>query len=194
MIERRKTWRDIALQRWNAVSKKGKPPSILSHRTWNEITEDVETNLHTLASILIDSGITFKLVVSGDYGWVYSNDIELIDRLKQLKILTSKTYTEAIVDRPKNTIKLKNPKYKFRSYFKINKITNNQKDNLVNFLTNQQQYIRISPALQSWCNGTFHRIQDYFFVDHSDMSWLTMLALVNPSLIRKTQQIIPATK
>lgn len=194
MIERRKTWREIAQQRWVNLNKKGKSgvQTILAHRVYNEITDDVEKHLHDLADILINSKVEFKLVVSTDYGWLYTNDTALIEQLKQLRILTSKSYTEAIINRPKNTIKLKNPKHQFRSYFKPTKLTSLQKENLLNFLANQSSTIRVSPALVEWINSMHYRTQDYFFIDHAEESWLTMLALVHSGLIRKTQQIIPA--
>ena len=107
-------------------------------------------------------------------------------------MLTGKKYSKAVIDRPKNTIQLKKPQHKFRSYFKITKITSEQKDMLINFLNNQRAGIRVSPALETWITGKFHRTQDYFFVDHDEISWLTMLALVHPGIIRKTQQIIQA--
>jgi hypothetical protein len=72
------------------------------------------------------------------------------------------------------------------------KITDEQKNALKNFLKNQQESARLSPALAHWITISFNRTQDYFFIDHSEMSWLTMLGLVRPGLIRKTMQIIPA--
>jgi hypothetical protein len=191
-IERRKTWREIAQQRWNTINKKGGIIKGLAGRRYNEITDEIEQNLHDFVDVLFDSGVEFKLVVSTDYGWIYTNDVVLIEQLKQLKMLTSKLYTEAIVDRPKNTIRLKNSKHQLRSYFKTIKMTAQQKINLINFLNNQADTIRVSPALNSWIDGPFHRTQDYFFVDYDKELWLTMLALVHPGLIRKTQQIIPA--
>jgi hypothetical protein len=191
MIDRRKTWQEIAQQRWVATGKSG-VHTILAHRGRNVITDEVEQHLHDLAEMLISSGVDYKLVVSVDFGWLYTNDIELIDQLRQQKMLSNKIYTEAIVDRPKNTIRLKNPKHQHRSYFKLTKITEQQKINLVNFLTNQHEAVRCSPALVGWIKTPFHRTQDYFFVDHQDMTWLTMLALVHPGLIRKTLQIIAA--
>jgi hypothetical protein len=105
--------------------------------------------------------------------------------------VTKKYYTQAVVCRPKDTVQLKNPKHEFRSYIKRTKLTDEQKTHLVNFLTNQPT-VRISPALNIWINGSFHRTEDYFFIDHNEISWLTMLSLVRPDLIRKTMQIIPA--
>jgi hypothetical protein len=122
---------------------------------------------------------------------VYTSSRSLIDQLDNLHSLTKKDYARAVICRPKNTIQLKNPKYQYRSYFKMVKLTDEQKQYLTNFLLNQPT-VRISPALNDWMNIKFHRTQDYFFVDHNEMSWLTMLALVHSGLIRKTMQIIAA--
>jgi hypothetical protein len=187
MLDRRKQWREVAHQRWN-----GQKPNAQQSRLWNEITEEVEQNLYDFADILRNSGVDLKLVVSSNCGWVYTNSLELIGRLKPMRMLTGKKYSEAVIDRPKNTILLKNPQHQFRSYFKITKITSDQKDMLINFLNNQRAGIRVSPALETWITGKFHRTQDYFFVDHDEMSWLTMLSLVHPGIIRKTLQIVTA--
>jgi hypothetical protein len=189
MLDRRKQWREVAHQRWNTLGQK---PNAHQSRLWNEITDEVEQDLYNFADILRNSGVDLKLVVSSNCGWVYTNSLELINELKSMRMLIGKKYSKAVIDRPKNTILLKNPQHQFRSYFKITKITSQQKDMLINFLNNQQSSIRIGPALATWTTSAFYRTQDYFFVDHDEMSWLTMLALVHPGIIRKTQQIIQA--
>ena len=192
MLDRRRQWQEAAQQRWDSLGQKHTVQQTILTRLHNEITEEVEQNLYDFADILRNSGVDLKLVISSNCGWVYTNSLELINQLQPMRMLTGKKYSEAVIDRPKNTIQLKNPRHQFRSYFKITKITNQQKDMLINFLNNQQSSIRISPALGEWITSAFHRTQDYFFVDHNEMSWLTMLALVHPGIIRKTQQIIQA--
>jgi hypothetical protein len=71
-------------------------------------------------------------------------------------------------------------------------MTLQQKEHLQDFLFKQTENAKISPALQRWLDQPFNRVQDYFFIDHSTQSWLTMLALVNPGIVRKTMHIIPA--
>ena len=188
MIERRRAWREVAHQRWQKSNNTF--GNILTRRT-REITDITVSDLHELADKLLNSRSDFKLVVSANHAHVYSNDLQLIDQVGDLKSLKQKTYSRAIVGRPKNTIRLKDPKYQFRSFFKSTKITEEQKNHLLAFLTTQTE-IRISPALSGWVLTPFHRTQDYFFIDHNEMSWLTMLSLVRPGLIRKTMQIIPA--
>jgi hypothetical protein len=190
MLDRRKQWREIAQQRW--ITQKQNAQQTILKRQFNEITDEVEQNLYDFADILRNSATDFKLVVSTNYGWVYTNNIKLISQLKSMRMLTGKKYSEAVIDRPKNTIRLKNPGHGYRSYFKITKLTAVQKDYLMDFLSNQKDSIRLSPALQRWIDQPFNRTQDYFFVDYDTSSRLTMLALVNPGLIRKTMQIIQA--
>ena len=189
MIERRIAWRDIAQQRTSGKS------TLVGHtiltRRYKEITDTTVSNLHQLTEQLLTTSADFKLVVSVNTAHVYTNDLTLINQVSDLPGLTQKEYNRAVVGRPPNTIQLKNPTHKFRSYFKMIKLTDDQKNHLINFLANQPA-ARISPALVSWLNSPLRRTQDYFFIDHGTMSWLTMLSLVLPGLIRKTMQIIPA--
>jgi hypothetical protein len=188
MMKRRQEWRELAQHRWlNA-----KQNTARLSRVHSPITEQTVENLHTLAEVLLTTDKDFKLVVSGNQAWVYVNDPALFDCLEQLPILQCKTYFQAQVNRPPNTVKLKNSKYSFRSYFKFSKLTASQKDQLVDFLINQQTQVRLSPSLKTWINQPFNRVQDYFFIDYKTVSWITMLALVHPGLVRKTLQIIPA--
>jgi hypothetical protein len=188
-IERRREWRSIAMQRWHKTGQVLGRQHILGQRR-KEITDQTVDNLHTLATLLLTAPVDFKLVVSANQGYLYTNDLTLIDRVDQLNGVESNSYSRADINRPPNTIQLKNPQHQFRSYFKIVKLTAEQKTHLTGFLLNQQT-VRVSPALNAWIVGPFNRTQDYFFVDHNEMLWLTMLGLVRPGLIRKTMQIIP---
>jgi len=185
MIERRIAWRSISQTMTNR-------PLItqLSNQS-NKITETTVKNLHVLADLLLTTQTNFKLVVSAFTGYVYTNDRMLIDQVAKLPGVSYVEYTQAIVGRPRDTIQLRDPKYQWRSYFKVGKLTTEQKTHLKNFLANQPG-IRISPALKNWINYKFTRTQDYFFIDYNEPAWLTMLGLVLPGLIRKTLEIIPA--
>jgi hypothetical protein len=189
MIERRKEWRKAAQQRWNKVPQKH---LAALGRNWAPITESTVNNLHILADLLLTATAEFKLVVSSNQAYVYTNDQDLIDQLNGLNCLTYKTFTRAQITRPKNTIQLKNPKHKFRSYFKLCKLTGQQKDQLSMFLLSQQVHVRLSPALLKWIDHPFNRTQDYFFVDYDTDTWLTMLNLVQSGIVRKTMHIISA--
>lgn len=186
-IERRKQWQEIAQQRW---IKGGQKYGLIMRRRWNQITPQTVIDLHTLTDILLSTQGEFKLVVSLNQGYVYTNDLSLIDRLDAMPELTFKTYTRAQISRPKNTIQLKKSPYKLRTFFKLIKLTPEQKYQLEGFLLSQQANVRLSPALQTWIDQPFTRIQDYFFIDHETESWLTLISLVVPGIVRKTMHII----
>lgn len=189
IIERRRQWREISLQRWTTAVQSNK--NIVTRRAKDITNENVE-NLHVLTDVLLRSRVEFKLVTSVSSAWVYTNDVHLLESLDKLDFLVWKTYSEALVDRPKNTIKLKDPKHRYRSYLKCVKLTDKEKTHLCNFFANQQGHARISPALLKWMDERWHRTQDYFFIDHDDESWLVMLSLIKPSMIRKTVELIAA--
>jgi len=189
MIERRIAWRQVD-QTFAQSKSASLVATIVSNRS-KIITDATVENLHTLAEVLLTTPASFKLVVSAFTGYVYTNDLTLIDCVSKLPGIANAEYTRAIVGRPKNTIQLRDPKYQWRSYFKLSKLTTEQKNHLINFLANQPE-VRISPALAQWINLKYTRTQDYFFVDYNKTAWLTMLSLVTPGLIRKTLEIVPA--
>ena len=189
IIERRRQWREISLQRWTNAVQSNK--NIITRRA-KDITDENVSNLHALTDVLLRSRVDFKLVTSVSSAWIYTNDIKLLEQVSELNFLICKTYTEAVINRPKNTIRLKNPGHKYRSYLKCVKLTDEEKTHLCNFFTNQQGHARISPALLKWMDERWHRTQDYFFIDHNDESWLVMLSLIKPSMIRKTVELIAA--
>lgn len=191
IIDRRKLWREVAHQRIGGGINAKSRQTIVSRR-WKEITDDTVEDLHELADILIKTSIDHKFVTSVNHAYVYTNSITLFKRIVKLANIQDISYSEAVINRPKDTIKLANPKYPYRSYLKSVKLSPKEKENIINFFSNQQDYMRISPALVKWLLAPFHRTQDYFFIDYESESWLLMLELVKPGLIRKTVNIISA--
>jgi hypothetical protein len=189
VIKHRREWREISRQRLLQTQKVG--ITMPSHfiRNYGEIEDITVTNLHTFAQILITTQIEFKLITSGNRAWIYTNDPALFVDLKKSPGVTNTKYTRANVVRTANTVQLKNPKYPLRSYFRSVKLNPTDKELLKNFLKNQQQIAGLSPSLSQWVIDPYHRLQDYYFVDHNEL-WLTMLALVRPGLIRKTVTVV----
>ena len=186
LIRRRKQWQEVAQQRWI----NGRQNTTILSRRWKDITEKTVTDLHSVADVLLTNTAEFKLVVSVHQGYVYTNDLALLTKLDGMPELTFKTRTQAQVDRPQNTIRLKKSNYNFRSYFRARHLSAQEKQQLVNFLNTQQDFVRTSPAMVQWINDPFNRLQDYYFVDHDSQQWLTLISLVLPGIIRKTMQIL----
>jgi hypothetical protein len=173
---------------WREASKKRLHTGIAGTSS-NVITEQVRRDLHTIADIVLAADC--KLVVSTNFGWVYTNDLEVIDQLRIIRCLKNKTYTQAVINRPKNTVLLKKSRYQNRSYFLNLKLSPAEKETLKNFFTNQREYVRTSPSFTEWLyKQPYLRTQDYFFMDYTGEQWMTMLCLIRPGLIRRSLDII----
>ena len=167
----------------------------IPHRQHRVINQDDIDRLHRVCDFLLSDTDEYKLVFYYNH-WltIYTNSLALLDRVDTLDYIDIKNHSRVNVNRPRDTIILKNPKHTKRSYFREFAITNHEKDIITNFLTNQRDYIKISPGLRDWMKrGRLHNyVFDYFFIDYSDDQWLTMLSLVRPGLIRKTVKILQA--
>ena len=100
MVERRIAWRRI-----DQAMHRSTPTTVLSNQS-NKITKSTVENLHILAEVLLTTPAAFKLVVSAFTGYVYTNDLTLIDSVSKLPGVQYTEYSRAIVGRPKNTIQL----------------------------------------------------------------------------------------
>ena len=181
-LDQRIEWREIARKRWkNTIDSMG----------WNLINDQVRADLHLVCAAIVASGADCKIAVSHHVGYLYTNSVELIDHLRTFRCLSGMKYSRAVVNRPKNIILLKKSAYSRRSYFHCIKITAQEKDNLNNFFDNHTEHIRLSPSLNSFfTEKPYLRTMDHYFIDYNDEQWLTMLSLIRPGLIRRTQQIV----
>ena len=180
LLTRREMWRDRVRQRW---------PQNNFVRPHSPITDGTRETLHAFADFLKLATVPYKMVISVNQCWIYSNDTIFLDRIERLPFVNCAKFTESVIVRPRNTVAVKHPHHCYRSYFRATKLTNEEKERILTFLQGQAD-VRISPALTEWIATPFNRTQDYFFVDYNTETWLTMLALIRPGLIRKTVQIV----
>jgi hypothetical protein len=147
-----------------------------------------------MCDVLINTKRQHKLIIEHGQIRVYANEPELfteiIDAVPGLKY---PAYTQAVIDRPRDSIRLKESAYSHRTYLRSVVVNDQQKRSISQLLRNQEG-IRLSPGLKSWASNTSWRgwTESYYFVDHTDAGWMTMLSLVYPGLIKNTIQIIKA--
>jgi hypothetical protein len=180
LLTRREMWRDRVRQRW---------PQNNFVRPHSPITDGTREILYAFADFLKLTTDPYKMVISVNQCWIYSNSTNLLERIDRLPFVKNSKFTESVIVRPRNTVAIKQPNHRYRSYFRATKLTDLEKERILSFLQGQTD-IRVSPALTEWIATPFNRTQDYFFVDYDSESWLTMLGLIRPGLIRKTVQIV----
>jgi hypothetical protein len=156
------------------------------------ITDDVVQSLHAMCDVLTGTDRQHKLVIEHSHVRVYTNEPELFAEIADaVPGLKYPIYTQAVIDRPRDTICLKESAYSHRTYLRSVVVNEQQKRSISNLLRNQEG-IRLSPGLRDWTLYTNWRTwtESYYFVDHNDTGWMTMLSLVYPGLIKNTIQII----
>lgn len=157
-----------------------------------DITDSVVQNLHRMCDFLMASKSERKLVIAQSWFYVYSNDLDWLERMSELSWLDPKLVelsSVQLIGSPGLLIR-KKPGHNKRSWFKCQELSEKQKLALKTLLGSYED-IRVSPALQDYMDQSHrYRMMDYYFVDHNDDSLQIMLALIEPGLIRKTVAII----
>jgi hypothetical protein len=131
-----------------------------------------------------------KIMFSGDWGYIYSNDRDLLIKIDNLNYVQGYYIKEAVVSKPKNTVVLKSSPYRFRSYFAYKVYNMAEKARIQSYLENQPD-VKISRGLSRWLKYTppgWSRRHYYF--DHNDTKIELMLRLIFPDLLRTTMPII----
>jgi hypothetical protein len=158
------------------------------------ITQDVIQNLHSMCQFLSARQDRFKIVISMDYGYVYTNDLDLVREIRSIPWISTYDLKKVSVTRPRDVVVLQNPQWQQRSYFKSLRVSVDQQEKLKAFLTSRQN-IKVGPGLRAWLDKINSRPWNnytlgYFFFDHNDDGELFLFQIAFPGLIRKTVPIV----
>jgi hypothetical protein len=163
---------------------------------WNRapLPTDTIEFLHKLGDFLHSCLPKFHLVVSVDWAYIYTNDLEMITQLQEMSGIKQFRVKKALITRPKHSVLLGKSDYTSRTYFKERWVTVEKKHTIQGFLKNQEN-IRIGPGMQKWFDsGAGKSKNSYmcrnFFFDHNSSSIPFMLELAVPGVIRRTAQIL----
>jgi hypothetical protein len=147
--------------------------------------------LYKLAELLKIYQTETKLIVSGNCGHVYTNNIELLlSVLKDFRLHVHQLRQACIV-RPRNTVSLRNSPHRYRTYFREKSINQTEKQQLLGFLQTQTEW-RI-------CKSLINKLQYQFsptwtsrshFIDHNTENEVLMLNLFVPGILQNTMPII----
>ena len=113
-IDKQQQWREQMRARWPAGGV---------NRFHTDITDVTKNNLKLTAGFIQSIVNDYKMVIDGGQRLrLYTNDLDLLHAVNRLSWLTSKQYSIVQVNRPRNTVLLKNPQHQHRSYFRDTKI------------------------------------------------------------------------
>ena len=132
-----------------------------------------------------------KPVFSGDWGYVYANNKQLLLSTSSQHYIHTYYIKEAVINRPKDTIRLQSSPYQYRSFLKEQLWTPADKACILAYLENQPD-IKISRGLTHWLkyDTRWPWSRRYHYFDHTDAKIELMLQLICPGIIRTTMPII----
>lgn len=130
---------------------------------------------------------------------VYTNDLQDVEILRNNYPMESTTKQAAVVY-PSGVVMLSlDPKYPYRTYFKEKNLAIDKKQALWAWINNQSPDLVASPTTKKWFTAQPHTrpynwtnsewCRGHYFVEHTDLKHITMLAMVCPGLTRKTVQV-----
>ena len=161
----------------------------------SKITKQVVQNCHRLATLLSNAP-EYKRVFTINTAMIYGNCTEFRTNLVDFVSGISDAYVkQADVIYQRNAVVLKNPCHKYRTYLKSQRIPESSRDNLKLWLNQQSNEVKASPALTQFLYPASTSVRqawtfDHFFLDHNDLSTVTMIALIWPESIRKTVSLV----
>ena len=160
---------------------------------WDKRFEDLKIqtqNLHIVCDQLLALKNPYKKVIYQNWVYIYTSEFADIVNLS-LGPMTLRGTVQVNVVHAKDSVGLKHPKHKFRTFVRTHKPTKEQIYSLSAFVTAAGQDLRPSPSLRDFLTKQRYAwMQDHHFIDYNDPSMLTALALINPRLIRKTMPIV----
>lgn len=130
-----------------------------------------------------------KLIFYRDWAYIYANDQAWLDELGDLPYLRSVTKSQARVCLPDNTVLLKSPRNKLRTYLRESRLDRDQVSRLSRFVTTHNEIFRPSPGLVACLGRPYPYLSRHYFLDHDDPKDLLLLQLVLPGMVRATLPI-----
>jgi len=134
---------------------------------------------------------------------VYTNDLQDVEILQKNYPRESTTKQAAVVY-PSDVVMLATePKYPYRTYFKEKNLALEKKQALWTWISNQTPDLVASPVTKKWFTAQSRPspygynwsgagsdwCRGHYFIEHTDLKHITMLAMLCPGLTRKTVQV-----
>lgn len=164
----------------------------LLNEEWKEYWDEV--NLDRISKLITWRNVVNKekcsLRIQGDFVSFFSNELGLLQTLDSID--PNVTITEAICYQNDYMYFKKEPKYKFRTYFKGKRMPQDFSDN-IRTLQNMYSSLNFSKAIfSSLFHNNWHPyryMHGSYFVEYNDERMLTILSIWFPDMLAKTYSL-----
>lgn len=151
------------------------------------VSEQQQADLHAMCDFLLSDAGDRKITLAADRLYLYTNDRMLLDRVARFPVGQLLEISSVDLKGDPDAVNLQQSAYSLRSYFRTQRVEIKILRALRSYL--DQQDLRISPGLRWALDNDFQRLHDYYFIDYSSASIVTMMNLIQPGLIRQTLPI-----
>lgn len=158
-------------------------------------TSEVIKNIYTTLDFFINETEPFKLTLSGNWAYIYTNDDAFAKRLIAACPGVHLRYVkQAKLTQPRDAVLLNESKFAYRTYLRSMWVDDHQLTSLDSFFTAQQEQLQPCKSLKMFLKSNTayrnHWLASHYFVDHNDPGYCLMLNLVVPRAVRKTLPIV----
>jgi hypothetical protein len=160
--------------------------AFLNRTSQQQINNMHRNKLHNALDVINSITSDLKITISGRLIYFYANDLSVFKTLTDSNLFSNPLYSEAVVAIPRNTIRLKNPQYQYRTFLRQKKVSNLEMQGLKSFFKNNEQFVKISKSLSCGLKTASFYLDRRYFFDHSDNRLLIMLNVMCPGVIRST--------
>jgi hypothetical protein len=128
--------------------------------------------------------------VEGDKVSVFSCDLSLLQTLENIN--SDVTYTKAVVLKADTLYFKKVPKYKYRTYFKSKRITNEFSQNVIDFADRYKnnEDLKLSPALIKYLSGRnvnrYTYLHGSYFIEYNNESMKSLIFMFFGDMVGKS--------
>ena len=143
-----------------------------------------------LCDTVLNIEVPYKRMVYTDWQYFYTNDTGFFQILQRFPGVSSCYFQQAVIDRPRDVVILKDSSYQWRTYFREKNYTKDQLRILSRFLLSRPQQFKLTDHWQRRLGRPSFYITRTFFVDHHDEKDAMLLHMAIPGTVRKTMPII----
>lgn len=161
---------------------------------WEEVSIDKISQFITWRNVIQKDKCMYR--ITGDYVSFFSNDLALLQTLDSIDNNIKLSQVE-IYGQPNIMYFKKEPKYKYRTYFRAKRIPKDFSDNL-RTLQDMYKSIHFSKGIftslfhNNW--HPFRYIHGSYFVEYNDEQMITILSMWFPDMLAKTYSCVKQPK
>lgn len=170
-------WRNNFLQSWGKNSGR----AIISdqHKKW----------LHEVCDLLTAVKTPYKKIVCNNTLWIYTNDPNDFAAVLAHPATKLVEHKQADVCLPSDCVLLKQPKHKYRTYFRERWLEDNELAAVRRYFKARADQFRFGPGFAQLLKGHRMWMAAHYFVDHDDEKDTMFMNLACPRLVKKTLPI-----